>query len=157
MNIEGALEKCVVPFKAAVLENVSLLFQKTAMLANDWTTVPRLSNPYELACAVGASNTGFEATLGTSFNGNAAAAIIGVSEEDGMYLDALGELANNIYAVLMTKQEVVELFGILRQATPVFITEGSMVYFPKVKGICGTVQCESHSIWAGFAIRASMP
>lgn len=134
--------------KQTALEAVESFFMVDASIADDWSVEERLSGEYDHIITLGCSNSDYQGVIMVATED---ANVEAFFEEREELIDIFGELANTYCGMLMDYQGVVDQFGVLSQAVPMYAAKRA--FFPRAWAVTGRINVEDSWIQIGFAIR----
>ncbi len=147
-NLNDTLNSLLEGVKEKALETVESFFMVDATLGEDWTVEERLAGEYDHIITLGCSNSDYQGVIMVATEDGHTDAFFEEKEE---LIDIFGELANTYCGMLMDDNDVVEQFGILSQAVPMYASKRA--FFPRAWAVTGKVYVDNSWVQIGFAIR----
>ena len=132
---------------------IDTIFSKPCGIAEDWQIVERLNGDFPHNVILGAGGEHVRVLIVFGAADAAVQALIDSTDETSIS-DAIGELLNNIYAVLMDGREFGEDFGVLLQSFPQCSSDVN--FYPRAWGCNGTLVVPGgESVYFGLALKNS--
>ncbi len=129
-------------------ETVESFFMVDAELKDDWAVEERLSGEFDHIITLGCSNSDYQGVIMVASGDDHVSAFFEEKEE---LVDIYGELANTYCGMLMDCPGVVEQFGVLSQAVPMYAAKRA--FFPRAWAVTGKVFVGESWVQIGFAVR----
>lgn len=134
--------------KQTAKDAVESFFMVAASVEDEWSVEERLSGEYDHIITLGCSNSDYQGVIMIATED---AHVDAFFEEREELVDIFGELANTYCGMLMDYQGVVDKFGVLSQAVPMYAAKRA--FFPRAWAITGRINVSGSWIQIGFAIR----
>ncbi len=147
-NLKGTLTSLLEGVKKKAHESVESFFMVDATIGEDWTVEERLAGEYDHIITLGCSNSDFQGVIMIATEDGHTDAFFDEKEE---LIDIFGELANTYCGMLMDDEDVVDEFGVLSQAVPMYAAKRA--FFPRAWALTGKVYVGDSWVQIGFAIR----
>lgn len=147
-NVKEALTSLLDGVKETAKDAVESFFMVSASALDDWAIEERLSGEYDHIITLGCSNSDYQGVIMVATEDAHTDAFFEEKEE---LVDIFGELANTYCGMLMDSPEVVEHFGVLSQAVPMYASKRA--FFPRAWAVTGKISVNNSWIQVGFAIR----
>lgn len=133
---------------ATAKETVESFFMVNAEIKDDWAVEERLSGEFDHIITLGCSNSDYQGVIMVASGDDSVSSFFEQKEE---LVDIFGELANTYCGLLMDCHGIVEQFGVLSQAVPMYAAKRA--FFPRAWAITGKVYVGESWIQIGFAVR----
>ncbi len=147
-NLKETLTSLLDDVKQAAGDAVESFFMVKSSLKDEWSIEERLSGEYDHIITLGCSNSDFQGVIMVATEDEHTDAFF---EEKDELVDIFGELANTYCGMLMDYDSVVNQFGVLSQAVPMYAAKRA--FFPRAWAITGKIYVDESWIQIGFAIR----
>jgi hypothetical protein len=138
-------------FQDAACECIESYFQKKCGIVDAWDVCDRLEGGFDHIASIGCSNNTYQAIMTANINQASLNVFLGQETPEEEIPDILGEFCNTFCGLLMNKEEITRVFGVLLQALPLYSAHCS--FFPKATGINGKVFVGESWMYIGYAVR----
>jgi len=136
--------------KDTAKEAVESFFMVDAVVnQGDWSIEERLIGEFDHIITLGCCNSDYQGVVMVAAEEGHTDAFFVEKEE---LVDIFGELANQYCGMLMDCTDIVDSFGVLSQAVPMYASKRA--FFPRAWAVTGKVYVGDSWVQIGFAIRA---
>jgi hypothetical protein len=150
-DIKQQLHLLISVFITTAIECAESMFQKECRILGKWEVIDRLEGKFDHISSIGCASNEFQAIMTANIDNPSLPAFFGNDFSENNVYDVLGEFCNNFCGLIMDKEPVRTVFGLLRQALPLYAAHCS--FFPRVPGIHGRLYIGDQWIYIGYAIR----
>ena len=147
-DMKDVLESIIDGVKEAARVTVDSFFMVDSETKDDWRIDERLSGEFDHIITLGCSNSDYQGVIMVASEDDTHSDFFESKEE---LVDIFGEVANTYCGILMDNEKIVDSFGVLSQAVPMYATKRA--FFPRAWAITGKVYVNDSWIQMGFAIR----